>query len=270
MWAQLALVFFQLLHYESLACQLDVCKSRSNCQVPNTENTDLFVEVCLRDGTQKAGTGLYSTETLKEDTGRFRCACCGAVLFSTDHMYDSGSGWPSFSQPENETAVTQVEDNNCTWCGRRTAIECSRCGIHLGHVFDDGEPPTKKRFSLNSVCLNFEPNTTKAPDDNLKFLSGWWLDMGISIGAGFSIIVAIITIFQIKFWFQSRILSLNYFKGGQIIEGEVMTDGEQMMMFQEIGTTRRNKRKRKGEGVRQRLGKSDESDGKDTVTISLH
>lgn len=108
-------------------------------------------------------------------------------------MYDSGSGWPSFTQPVNASSVALVKDDNCTWCGRRTAIECANCGIHLvsvmvttanfqGHVFDDGIPPTNKRYSINSVCMNFQSAIAEVPVDNLALLRHWWRDMGISIG----------------------------------------------------------------------------------------
>jgi len=137
------------------ACELDRCKSPKNCPNPNTENVEIFKTVCLEDGTQKAWTGRYESER-HQGNGVYRCACCGHPLFPLKTKYDSGSGWPSFWSPYNDQSLIYEEDKSCIWCGTRIAVECGKCGIHLGHVFEDGPSPSNKRYCMNSVCLNYE------------------------------------------------------------------------------------------------------------------
>jgi peptide-methionine (R)-S-oxide reductase len=88
--------------------------------------------------------------------GVFRCAGCGAELFSSNTQFDSGSGWPSFTSPVDPERVELDEDRSL---GRaRTEVMCSRCGGHLGHVFDDGPNPTGQRWCINSTSLKLEKN----------------------------------------------------------------------------------------------------------------
>jgi peptide-methionine (R)-S-oxide reductase len=88
-----------------------------------------------------------------KDHGIFVCAGCGLPLFSSDTKYDSGTGWPSFWEPLFPENVTYREDKG--FFSSRTEVICSRCGCHLGHIFNDGPLPTRKRFCMNSLSMNF-------------------------------------------------------------------------------------------------------------------
>jgi peptide-methionine (R)-S-oxide reductase len=90
--------------------------------------------------------------------GLFRCAGCGFELFLSDDQFDSGSGWPSFTSPVDASHVETEDDRSLGT--RRTEVVCSRCGGHLGHVFDDGPNPTGQRWCINSTSIKLEP---KAP-----------------------------------------------------------------------------------------------------------
>lgn len=103
-------------------------------------------------GTERAFSGRYNDN--KAD-GIYRCAGCANDLFDSTDKYDSGSGWPSFTQP---IAAERVSEHSDVSHGmRRTEVRCARCDGHLGHVFPDGPPPTGLRYCMNSVALDFRP-----------------------------------------------------------------------------------------------------------------
>lgn len=119
------------------------------------ENPELY-KVARESGTERAFTGKYVNE--KTD-GTYHCAVCGAPLFSSTTKFDSGTGWPSFTDPEVKESVTLHEDS--TLGMRRTEVRCANCGAHLGHVFPDGPEKNGKvcdRYCINSVSLELKPS----------------------------------------------------------------------------------------------------------------
>ncbi len=121
------------------------------------ELSEELYRVARGKGTEEPFTGHYWNS---HEQGMFACAVCGAKLFSSDAKFDSGTGWPSFTEPANQENIILKKDG--MWGMRRTEVICKNCGAHLGHVFNDG-PVNKggKRYCINSVCLALEKEEKK-------------------------------------------------------------------------------------------------------------
>ena len=110
-------------------------------------------QVARKHGTERAFSGKY--HQYKKD-GAYRCVCCKAIVFDSQHKFDSGTGWPSFWQPFDQEMIGESRDDKLGY--PRTEVHCKRCHAHLGHVFQDApKTPTGLRFCINSVCLEFVP-----------------------------------------------------------------------------------------------------------------
>jgi peptide-methionine (R)-S-oxide reductase len=116
--------------------------------------------VARQKGTERPFTSKYEHS---KDIGTFYCAVCGNPLFRSDTKFESGCGWPSFYEPISKTSVIYLKDN--AFGMERTEVECGKCKSHLGHVFDDGPPPTGLRYCINGVVLDFK----KAQDAQKKY-----------------------------------------------------------------------------------------------------
>jgi peptide-methionine (R)-S-oxide reductase len=111
-------------------------------------------KVLRKHGTERAGTH----EDFPKAPGTYTCKGCGAPLFDQAHKFESGTGWPSFTQPVDGLSSERVgESEDNSWFMKRTEVHCARCDGHLGHVFPDGPQPTGLRYCINGVALDFEP-----------------------------------------------------------------------------------------------------------------
>jgi peptide-methionine (R)-S-oxide reductase len=117
-------------------------------------------EIAREKGTERPFTGKYNVH---KDVGTYYCAACGNPLFASNGKFESSCGWPSFFEPINKGSIIYAPDNKYNM--QRTEVMCGRCKAHLGHVFEDGPPPTGLRYCINSVILDFE----KAKDAEKKF-----------------------------------------------------------------------------------------------------
>lgn len=124
-----------------------------------TRLTTEAYEVLRRHGTERAGSGCFLGT---HDPGTYVCRGCANPLFASGTKFESGTGWPSFNQPLTEDSVVNLEDRS--YGMTRIEVRCARCDGHLGHVFDDGPPPTGLRYCMNSVSMTHVPEGEPLPE----------------------------------------------------------------------------------------------------------
>ena len=166
LWLSLSVALIVVL-FVFIANQIKLMDSRSN-EEPVASNTDTdkivlsneewekrlspeVFHIAREKGTERPWSSKY--EKFNE-IGTYYCAVCGNALFESDTKFESGCGWPSFYKPISKTSIVYAADNS--YGMHRTEVTCGKCGSHLGHVFDDGPPPTGLRYCINGVVLDFE------------------------------------------------------------------------------------------------------------------
>ena len=118
-------------------------------------------KIAREKGTERAGTSAFEKS---KEIGTYYCAVCGNTLFRSDTKFESGCGWPSFYEPITKNSIIYLPDNS--YGMNRTEVQCGKCNSHLGHVFEDGPPPTGLRYCINGVVLDFEK--AKAAEQNFN------------------------------------------------------------------------------------------------------
>lgn len=164
---------------------MDSIKKENNPVYSNTDTSEVKMSeeqwkkilpgdvyyIARQKGTERPWTSKFENF---HEKGTYYCAACGNALFESDTKFESGCGWPSFYQPISKTSIIYLEDN--THGMKRTEVQCGRCKAHLGHVFDDGPPPTGLRYCINGVILDFTKakeveknyNETNKPNEKPK------------------------------------------------------------------------------------------------------
>jgi peptide-methionine (R)-S-oxide reductase len=172
-------LLFQQCSYSQSANQLksnsmDTTKKENNPAYSHVDSTPVHLsdkqwkkilpedvyEVARLKSTERPGTSAFEHS---KEIGTYYCAVCGNPLFRSDTKFESGCGWPSFYEPISKSSIIYLPDH--TYGMERTEVECGRCKSHLGHVFNDGPPPTGLRYCINGVVLDFE----KAKDAEKKY-----------------------------------------------------------------------------------------------------
>tara|TARA_B100000989_G_C19527490_1_gene467709 strand:+ start:804 stop:1259 length:456 start_codon:yes stop_codon:yes gene_type:complete len=146
------LKFSSILLFSLVVAPYKYLNAQTN-KIINKSLTDEQKEILFNEGTEKPFTSALLHETRK---GFYHCANCGNKLFSSESKFDSGTGWPSFSEALPGAFKTKVD---FSFGMMRTEYHCAKCGAHHGHVFNDGPTKTKKRFCNNGLCLIFKPST---------------------------------------------------------------------------------------------------------------
>ena len=165
------------MHLTHLIKKYNMSENKKNSVYSNTETHKVMIDdtewkkilpsdvyhIAREKGTERAFTGKYDKFN---EVGTYYCAACGNPLFASNGKFESSCGWPSFFEPVTKGSIIYAPDN--TYGMRRTEVMCGRCKAHLGHVFEDGPPPTGLRYCINSVILDFEKAKDAAEKYNEK------------------------------------------------------------------------------------------------------